>query len=141
MAANLDPLIRVRKHEVEQKQKALSALYEQAEGLKNQRDTLQTELAIETEKSRDMDAELMSYFVAYAAKVQKEVENIDLEREKLETRIQMMQDLVRDAFADLKKVEIIQERRKAEEQTEIDKKESDVLDEIALDGFRRNKDG
>ncbi len=135
----LDPLIRVRKHTVEQKQKALAALYKREEEMKNERDKLEAQLAIEMEKAKDMDAEFLNYFGPYSARVQNQIERIDAKRKKLENQIALAQESVRAAFAELKKVEIIDKRRKAEERAEIDKKESDMLDDIAVDGFRRKE--
>lgn len=135
--AKLDPLIRVRKHTIEQKQKFLATLYEKEEELKNKRDTLETQLAIETEKAKDLDAGMMGYFGAYADSVHTQVEEIDGFREHMEGRITMAQDDMRDAFAELKKVEIIDDRRKAEALAKLDKKEADELDETAINMFRR----
>lgn len=139
--ADLGSLIRVRKHTVEQKQKALAALYKRAEDLKNERDALETQLSIEMEKAKDMDAEFLSYFGPYSEKVQNQIEAIDLKRKKLENQIVLAQEHVRTAYAELKKIEIIDERRKVEGRTELNKKESDMLDDIAIDGFRRNEEG
>lgn len=135
--ADLDSLIRVRKHTVEQKQKALAALYKRAEDLKNERDALEAQLAIEMEKAKDMDAEFIKYFGPYADRVQKQIESIDQKRKKLENQIALAQEEVRAAFAELKKIEIIDDRRKEEERAALNKKESDILDDIAIDGFRR----
>ena len=135
--AELDPLIRMRKYEIEQRQKALAELYKRAEDLRYERDSLESQLAIEAEKTREMDADFLSYFGAYSNKMQKEIEAIDRKRSKLENQIKMAQDHVRDAFAELKKVEIINDRRREEELSVLDKKEADELDEIAIDRFRR----
>lgn len=136
--AELLPLIRVRKHAIEQKQKFLAELYRQAEEMKNQRDALETQLAIESEKTGDMGAEMMKFFVPYADAVRKRIEEIDHERDRHEERIKRAQDDMRDAFAELKKIEIIDDRRAEEERAELEKREAELLDEIALDGFRRN---
>ena len=136
--AKLDPLIRVRKHAIEQKQKFLATLYAKAEELKDQRDTLETQLAIESEKAKDLGAEMMGYFGAYADSVHVQIEEIDGFREHMEGRIQMAQDDMRQAFTELKKVEIIDDRRRAEALAELDKKEADELDEIAINMFQRN---
>lgn len=138
--AELDSLIRVRKHTVEQKQKALSALYKRAEEMKEERDKLEAQLAIEMEKAKEMDAEFLNYFGPYSERVQNQIESIDIKRKKLENQIALAQESVRAAFAELKKVEIIDDRRKAEELAKINKKESDMLDEIAIDGFRRKEE-
>lgn len=135
--AKLDSLIRVRKHTVEQKQKALAALYKKAQDLKDERDELEAQHAIESEKVRTMDADYLSYFGAYSKRVHVQIESIDKAREKMENRIKLAQEDMRDAFAELKKVEIIHERRKAEEQAVLDKKEAGELDEMAIDGHRR----
>lgn len=138
--AELDPLIRVRKHEIEQKQKVLAELFRNAEALKDQRDRLETQLAIESEKTKDMDAEMIGFFAPYAESVRTKIEEIDDDRKKLEVCINMAQDDMREAFADLKKVEIINDRRKEDALAEIDKKESNELDEIAIDAHRRRQD-
>ncbi len=136
--ADLNPLIRVRKHVVEQKQKFLAELYRQAEELENQKKTLLDQLTEEREKSAEMDsAEMMGYFGRYADAVKGRVKDIDDAVAKLEARIDIARDDMRNAFAELKKIEITQDRREAEEKAETDKKESDELDEIALEGYRR----
>ena len=104
--AELDPLLRVRRHEIEQKQKALAALYSKAEQLKQQRDEMETQFAIESQKTKDMDADMMAFFQPYADRIQDEIEQIDVEREKLEHKIRFAQDEMRDAFAEMKKIEI-----------------------------------
>ncbi len=135
--ADLAPLIRVRKHEVEQKQKTLAEFYRQAGILKDKRDAMETQLAIEAEKTKNMSDEMLGFFEPYAVSVRAQVEEIDEDRKKIEGLITMAQDDVRDAFAELKKIEIIDERRAEEQLAELEKKESDTLDEIAIDGFRR----
>lgn len=138
--ADLDPLIRVRKHVIEQKQKFLAELYRQAEELKGQRDALESQLAIESAKTKGMDAEFLKFFLPYSESVKARVEEIDEDRARLETRVTMAQDDMRAAFAELKKIEIIDERRTAEDRAAQDKKESNELDEIAINMFQRNGD-
>ncbi len=136
--AELESLIKVRRHDIEQKQKALAALYKQSQDLKDMRDEIETQLAIETEKSKEMGAEMLSYFGPYAKASRKKIEHIDYQRQQLENHIRMAQDAMRDAFAEMKKIEIIDERRKEEELAALEKKLSAELDEIAINGFRRN---
>lgn len=138
--AKLDPLIRVRKHAIEQKQKFLASLYDKAEEIKQQQDTLKTQLAIETEKSKDLGAEMMGYYGAYADSVNIQLEELGVVMEHMEGRIKMAQDDMRDAFTELKKIEIIDDRRKAEALVELDKKEAAEMDEIAINMFHRNNE-
>ncbi|MBI1300162.1 MAG: hypothetical protein GC137_00750 [Alphaproteobacteria bacterium] len=139
--SELLPLIRVRKHAIEQKQKFLAELYRQAEELQHQRDTLETQLAIETEKTRHMEAEMLRFFEPYARSVKIRIEDIDADRETLEQRIARAQDEMREAFAELKKIEIIDDRRAEEELAELEKREAEILDEIAIDQFQRQQKG
>ena len=138
--ADLNPLIRVRKHTVEQRQKFLAELYRQAEELQDQKDSLLTTLQSEREKTKELGVEMLSYFGPYSDAVKDRVEDIDHAMEKLNFRIEVARDAMREAFAELKKVEITQERREEEEQAELKKKESDELDEIAIETFRRKQD-
>lgn len=139
--ADLDPLIRVRKHAVEQKQKFLAELYRQSEELAQQKKTLLDQLAIERSKITETEsAEMMNYFGRYADAVKGRVSDIDEAAAKLETRIEIAREDMRAAFAELKKIEITQENREAREQAERDKKESAELDDIAIEGYRRQMD-
>ncbi|MCK5374054.1 MAG: flagellar FliJ family protein [Alphaproteobacteria bacterium] len=135
--AKLDSLVRVRKHNVEQQQKALAVLYQRSEALKAERDSLETQLAIESEKSLNLPPDMLGYYGAYAKKTRKEIDYIDNKRAKLEKQIEMAQERLRDAYAEQKKVEIINQRRKDAERAKQEAKESKELDEIAIDGFRR----
>lgn len=136
--ADLSSLIRVRKHSVEQKQKVVAELYRQAEELETEKTTILARLEEEREKTQEMGVEMLSYFGPYSEAVKERVQEIDEQTHTLEARIQIAQEDMRAAFSELKKVEITQERREEEEKSEIDKKESDELDAIAIEGFRRN---
>jgi hypothetical protein len=68
------------------------------------------------------------------------LERLNVEKKKLEMRIVVAQDDVREAFANMKRIEIVQREREREEQKEQDRKETRELDEIGLDGFRRKEE-
>lgn len=135
--ADLDSLIRVRKHAVEQKQKFLAELYRQAEELEAQKKNMLDTLAEERKQVDQMGVEALGYFGNYSQAVKNRVEDIDDAMKKLNNRIEIARDDMARAFEDLKKIEITQERREAEEQKAIKKKEDDMMDEIALEGYRR----
>ena len=135
--ADLEPLIRVRKHAVEQKQKFLAELYRQAEEMESQKTTLQETLKEERKKVDEMGVEALGYFGAYSEAVRERISDIEESMIKLNNRIEVARDDMARAFEDLKKIEITQDRRTEEERKAQDKKESDQLDEIALDGYRR----
>ena len=138
--ADLDPLIRVRKHVVEQKQKFLAELYRQADELEEQKTVLLTQRDEERQKTAEMGVEMLSYFGPYSDAIDGRVEDIDEAVGKLNTRIEIAREDMREAFAELKKVEITQEVREAKEQAALDKKETQELDEIGIEAFRRSRE-
>lgn len=139
--ADLDALIRVRRHTVEEKQKFLSALYREAELLEAKKREM--EQRMESEKiiaQQDGSPESAANFMRYADNVRKKIAQLVENLKKMEGRIVAAQEDVRAAFAEKKKIEIIAERRAAEERAEIAAKEADTLDDIAIEGFRRKED-
>ena len=138
--ADLNPLIRVRKHALEQKQKFLAELYRQAEEYEAQKQTLLKTLEEEQEKLDGMGPEMLMYFGPYSESVKERVEDIDYALAKLNTRIDAAREDMRAAFAEMKKLEITQGRRDDEERKELEKKLSDELDDIGIDLFRRQRE-
>ena len=138
--ADLDPLIRIRKHVVDQKQKFLAELYRQAEELDNQKKTMLDQLEVERKTVQDMGVEMLSYFGHYTSAVKERVADIDEARGKLEARIEIAREDIRDAFAELKKIEITQEAREDAEEAALNKRDSQELDDIAIESFRRKQD-
>ncbi len=137
--AKLDGLIRVRKHALDQKQKFVAELYRQSEELTNQKTTLLTTLDEEQEKMEEFGVEMLSYFGPYSEAVKERVVEIDEASATLEARIEIAREDMREAFAELKKIEITKEARETAEEKAINKKEAGELDEIAIDGFRRKR--
>jgi len=139
--ADLNPLIRLRKYRVEEKQKVLADLFREAEALEGRKAGLlarkDQEQKIAEEKG---DYETHSAFILFAERVRHEVESIDEAIAKLNVRIGIAQDAMREAFGELKKVEIIQRNRDEAEQHAENKKESQTLDEVAIEGHRRKND-
>lgn len=138
--ADLKPLIRVRRHGVEQRQKVLSDLYRKAEQLAQEKKNLLDRLDEEQKHLAEMDVSMLSYFGPYSDAVHERVGEIDKAAKTLEARIEIAREDVRRAYAELKKIEITQERREQEEERALNKKEAMELDEIAIEGFRRKQD-
>lgn len=138
--ADLHALIRVRKHAADEKQKILADLYRQYEELEDQKVRLRDTLISEQKKVDSVDTRMLSYFGPYSEAVKNRIESLGEKQQHLTVRIDKARDDVRQAFSDLKKLEITQDRRDEEERLEQNKKESTQLDEIALEIFRRQKD-
>ena len=138
--ADLDPLIRLRRYTIDEKQKFLAALYREAENLMNKKQILVDQLEREKELAREDTApDAVIMFGLYADNVRKKIAKFDENIRKMESRIEGAQEDMRVAFAELKKVQIIKRQREEREQKKQDQKESQALDDIAIEGFRRKE--
>ena len=139
--ADLDSLIRLRKHEVEEKQKVLGEILRQIEQLENRKKELLERLDHErTAMEENLSLETREYYGRFEGVIRDDVERIDIEIKNLERNLDKVQEEVRVAFANQKRVEIVHERRQDEEAQEIKIKESKELDEIGIEGFRRREE-
>lgn len=139
--ANLDPLIKLYKKTVDDKQQVLADLYREAERLENKKQAMLDEIAHESEAMQNMEGiDTQSFFGPYVEGMRIKIDEIDAKRATLEKTIEVAREDVRAAFAELKKAEITAERRAEEEARIQAKKESDALDEMGLDAFRRQQE-
>ena len=140
--ARLDPLIKLRKKTVEDKQRVLAELYRQYEAVQAQKDQLLMDLAREQALiEADITAlDARSWFGPYADGVKAKIALCDRHLSRLDTRIIVARDDVRAAFADMKKIEIIDRERDKRDRKLADDKESREMDAIGIDLFRRGED-
>ncbi len=139
--ANLLSLIKLRKHSVDEKQKTLANLYSLADDIENKKEILIERLREERAiLSKDSPLEMLGYFGRFSQNVQRVLEKLNIEKKKIEDRIVVAQDDVRAAFADMKRVEIVQKEREKAEKKKQDAKESREMDDIGIDTFRRNEE-
>lgn len=139
--ARLDSLIRVRRYAVEEKQKVLAELFRQVERFETRRKQFEVEIIKEREAlEQQKTPEMLAYFGRYSQIVKRDMTRIDLELKKLDARIRMAQDDIREAFANLKRIEIVAAARKEAEKKAQDTKEDTELDAIGIEGFRRHSE-
>ena len=136
--ADLFSLIRLRKHTVEEKQKILSALYREVEMLQLKKQQMEAQLEQERETAKT-NSDAAAYYGLYAENMRKKIGKVDEAIRRVNKRVEAAQEDVRAAFAEQKKVEIIQRNREEEEEKERADKEAQMLDEIAIEGFRRKE--
>ncbi len=138
--ANLKGLIKLRKYNVEEKQKVLSALFREAETIEAKKNallhTVATERRIAEEKN---DYDTHASYILYVERARDQIMALDRKLKEVNAKITKAQDAMREAFGELKKIEIIQKTREDDERREIDRKESLMLDEIGLEIHRREK--
>jgi flagellar FliJ protein len=140
--ANLKPLIKLRKFRVEEMQKSLAELYREAEAIETRKQTYLTTLEHERAHiDRSQDITEISLFHTFAERVKKIVEDLNDELYIINGRIDVAREEMREAFGELKKIEMVQEQREQDERDEADKKESDTLDEIGVQRSFRDGGG
>ena len=139
--ANLLSLIKLRRHNVDEKQKVLAELYRQIEMIEQNKQILIDRLREEREVlDKTGTLEMYAYFGRFSQNIHRSLERMNVEKQKLEVRIQIAQDDVREAFASMKRIEIVQNEREKNEKKEQDDKDTREMDEIGIEGFRRNRE-
>lgn len=137
--AKLDSLVRLRRHAVDEKQKILAELYRQVERFEIRKKQFEEELIIERQAlEKEKTPEMLAYFGRYSQIVRRDIGRLETEMKKLDGRIRQAQDDVREAFANMKRIEIVQTARQEAERKEQNARETGELDDIAIEGFRRN---
>lgn len=138
--ADLDPLIRLNKHALDEKQKVLARLYNDVEKLLRRKAGMLDQ--IETERNvtdAEIDSMMMQAYLAYLRRAKHDIAAMDAQVAKVEKRIEEVIDEMREAFGELKKIEITRDRRLAELEAENKRREDALFSEIALDQYARNK--
>jgi flagellar export protein FliJ len=139
--ADLESLIRFRKHTVDEKQKFLAQLFRDAENLQRQRQAIIDKMAKEAKLAEDMNTpDVNAYLGRYLEGARKKIKIYDAAIKKIDARIATAQEDIREAFAEQKKVEITHKARQDREKKTLDDRESREMDDIAIDGFRRKSD-
>jgi len=141
MVANLKPLIRFRRHGVDEKRRILSQLFREQEKVIAQKEVIEQQMDNEIELAKEMGtADAQAYLGKYLEGARKKVYALESTIKKMDVRIAAAQEDIRAAFAEVKKVEITQANREAKEAAEQKRKEDASFDEIALEQFRRQED-
>ena len=139
--ADLKPLIKLRKYQVEEKQKILAALLREVEKFEEKK----REILITIKEERKIaeaseDYETQASFRMYAERARHQVRIQDGEIRKYNMLIQRAQEDMREAFSEMKKIEIIQQNRDTEERLEENRKDSARMDEVGMTGFIRKSE-
>lgn len=136
--ADLQALIRLRKHSVDEKQRAVAQLYREAETLEKQKKVVEDQMANEKQLAEEMNRpEAIAFYTRYAEGARKKIAALQMAIKKMEGRIEAAQEDMRAAFAEMKKIQITQTRREKREAKAVQKKEDAQMDDIAIDQYRR----
>ena len=128
--ADLTVLIRLHQHELDEKRRALAELYTALADLERQQRDL--ERTFDLEKAAVAKANDVHFtFAQYAETVIKRREVLNTAETELEEHIQKAKMSLLETFSELKKFEMAEERQF---------RESQEMDAIGIEGFRRKDD-
>jgi flagellar protein FliJ len=134
--ADLKSLIRLRRWQLDEKRRALSELQAFADRLSAERERLDMELATEAAVAAETFEGQRAY-PAYARAAKQRRDQLEKAIEEVQGRIARATDELRQFFREAKTLELAQADRQRRAKEAVQKREAAMLDEIALDGFRR----
>lgn len=137
--ADLSALIRLHKHELDEKRRILGEFYSELALLERDRRNMEREFEREKEAIKQM-ADVSFTFAGYADTIRQKREAFDKAEAALEKKIERAKEDLMETFSELKKYEMTQEERDRLEEEERRFKETQAMDAIGLEGFRRKTD-
>lgn len=137
--ADLSVLIRLHKHELDEKRRALAELHGAMAELERRRRDLERTFEAEKEAIK-VSGDVHFSFAQYAETVRQQQLDLTEEEQALERHIEKAKDSLMDTFSELKKYEMTQEERERLEAEEILIRENRAMDAIGLENFRRKTD-
>lgn len=134
--AQLHSLIKFKRHELDEKRQVLARLNDELEMLKRRKQQMLDDLAREKNLAA-VDIDVARSFGPYLNRALAQCAEIDDHiRDKMQ-QVQAATHVVQDAFLEVKKLEITQEKRDEEEKNRLKKIETNTLDDIGMESFRR----
>lgn len=130
MTRSHEPLIRLARFKVEELQKQMAELDRSRAALIGQIERLEASVPEEQAAAAQSKEGYVAYG-SYAQAVIKRKENIRVSLEEVDVQANALRDRLSEAFTDLKKYELLEERRLARIEQSVRAAEQDELDEIA----------
>jgi len=130
MTRSHEPLIRLARFKVEELQKQMAELDRSRQALLNQIERLEASVPEEQAIAAESKEGFLAYG-SYAQAVIKRKENIRLSLDEVDVQADALRERLTEAFQELKKYELLEERRLARAQQALRAAEQDELDEIA----------
>ncbi|MCB2081389.1 MAG: flagellar FliJ family protein [Hyphomicrobiales bacterium] len=131
-------LIKLAKQNLDVKRQELVQIQEKQDEYHAKNRQLENELAQEKIRARDLPPEL-NRFDIYLARVRDRQNSLRAAAQKLQPQIERLQGDITEAFAELKKFEILLEQKEKEEAEAEQKRETIMLDEVAIELYRRKQ--
>tara|TARA_R110002110_G_scaffold284987_1_gene499221 strand:- start:25133 stop:25552 length:420 start_codon:yes stop_codon:yes gene_type:complete len=136
----LRTLIRLRKHTLDEARRELTVLQRKVDAIDQARARLDQELVEESATAR-ADVEASYGYGHYLGTVRERRREFDRQVDELSQQVALAEACVREAFREVKQLEIADAQRIERERAEMARHEQAGLDEVALSGFRRLQEG
>lgn len=136
MTRSHEPLIRLARFKVEELQKQMSELDRSKAALNGQIERLEASVPEEQAAATQSKDGYLAYG-SYAQAVIKRKDNIRMSLIEVESQADALRERLAEAFQELKKYELLEERRLARAEQAVRTAEQDELDEIAQSRHRR----
>lgn len=136
MARSHEPLIRLARFKVEELQKQMAELDRSKQALINQIERLEASVPEEQAIATQSKDGYLAYG-SYAQAVIKRKDNIRASLSEVEAQSDALRDRLSEAFQELKKYELLEERRVARAEAAVREAEQAELDEMASIRHRR----
>lgn len=138
MAKGLSGVVRLHKWQVDEKRRQIAELEGMRSDLVEQVKKLLDGLASEQEQLSKSNVVDINY-AGYAQNVMTRRENIEASITEVDVSIETMKDELSEAFKELKKFEIVEQRALEREKHEEKRKEQERLDEVSLNMFQASR--
>jgi len=136
--ANLEPLIRYRKFQMDEKRRMIARLYAEADKIYSHKQRALDDVARERGYvDASSDPHVITGFLAYQGLMKKKIGLIEVEIKRIDARIEIAQEDLREEFTELKKFEIVQRRRLERRRKDMARRESQLFDAIAIEAYFR----
>jgi flagellar export protein FliJ len=136
---SLQTLIELTESKVEEVQRVLAKFLAHIDALDTEKADLERRVYNSVQDAGD-DPTLHDMAARFAARARVRIEQITVERAQTEDEAAKVKDELRDLFAEQKRYEILEKRRKEEEKRTRAARDQARLDETARNGFLRRQD-
>ena len=137
MSKDLDALIRLHKHRVDEKRRFLAELLDGIFNLEQQKEHLDNQILLEQKIAKNASEGVGMFYGAFAKEAVSKRDELLEQMATLERKIVEAKEQMRIEYKDLKVVEITQESRDQISAMEVSKTEQRILDELGQEAHRR----
>jgi flagellar export protein FliJ len=140
MPGTYEALVRLHRWKVDEKSRVLAALLEESQALADKA----AALLAEVEQERRIASESIEagrLFGAYASQAHERKRRLQQQRSRMEFSINQAREALREAMGEAKKFEIAHEAELKRARAKSKAKEDQALDEAALNGYLRRREG